>query len=135
MPESMNVTVVTWNLGEASPSETDMTVMHSVCRFNESDLVVLGVQEVRDGRWRQARGRRRWSMVLSMPVTVCQVENLKPRRHEGSRSREWRRLTRKVLARTHILLSHTTLGGLHQAIFVRCEEGGCDRTLAGRIHA
>lgn len=50
---------------------------------------------------------------------VRQIENLKPRRHEGSRSREWKRLTRKVLGRTHNLLSHTTFGGLHQAVFVR----------------
>lgn len=39
------MTVVTWNMGEASPSETDMALLSSV-GFNESDLVVLGVQEV-----------------------------------------------------------------------------------------
>lgn len=60
--------------------------------LNSSDLTVLGVQE---------------------------VENLKPRRHEGSRSREWRRLIVKTLGRTHALLSLTSLGGLQLAVLAK----------------
>ena len=60
--------------------------------LDASDLTVLGVQE---------------------------VENLKPRRHEGSRSREWRRLVLKALGRTHALLSLTSLGGLQLAVLAK----------------
>lgn len=62
-PDSVRVCVVTWNLAEVSPPARDVEFIRRVSR--ESDLVAVGVQE---------------------------IENLKPRRHEGGRTREWRRL-------------------------------------------
>ena len=50
---SFNVTCLTWNMAELSPTEDDCTFMKS---FRSSDMVVLGVQE---------------------------CEDIKPRRHEG----------------------------------------------------
>jgi hypothetical protein len=48
-----------------------------------------------------------------------QVENIKPRRREGSRSREWRNLVLKTFSHSHALLSLTNMGGLQLAVLVR----------------
>ena len=92
LPEALNVSILTWNMGEKSPPMSDVAMLAGM-GLNSSDLTVLGVQE---------------------------VENLKPRRHEGSRSREWRRLILKTLGRTHALLSLTSLGGLQLAVLAKC---------------
>lgn len=60
---SLQVSIMTWNLAEVSPPTEDVQFLRRVSL--ESDLVAIGVQE---------------------------IENLKPRRHEGRRTREWRRL-------------------------------------------
>lgn len=60
---SVEVCVVTWNLAEESPPARDLEFLRQASRG--SDLVAVGVQE---------------------------IENLKPRRNEGGRTREWRRL-------------------------------------------
>lgn len=60
---SVEVCVLTWNLAEESPPPSDLEFLRHATR--ESDLVAVGVQE---------------------------IENLKPRRNEGGRTREWRRL-------------------------------------------
>lgn len=60
---SVEVCVVTWNLAEESPPARDVEFLMKASRG--SDLVAVGVQE---------------------------IENLKPRRNEGGRTREWRRL-------------------------------------------
>jgi len=52
-------------------------------------------------------------------TTRHQLENIKPRRHEGSRSREWRRLLLKRLSKTHVMVTQHVLGGMQLAIFVR----------------
>lgn len=60
---SVRVCVVTWNLAEESPPSRDVEFLKEAAK--DSDLVAVGVQE---------------------------IENLKPRRNEGGRTREWRRL-------------------------------------------
>lgn len=60
---SLRVCVMTWNLAEESPAAKDLEFLRQAA--DESDLVAVGVQE---------------------------IENLKPRRKEGGRTREWRRL-------------------------------------------
>jgi hypothetical protein len=55
---SITVSVVTWNMAEASPALSDMGFVSEL--GEKADLICLGVQE---------------------------IENLKPRRHEGGRSR------------------------------------------------
>ena len=60
---AVEVCVVTWNLAEATPSKKDLEFLrHATAR---SGLVAVGVQE---------------------------IENLKLRRTEGGRTRDWRRL-------------------------------------------
>lgn len=96
LPEALNISILTWNMCEKSPPMSDVAALAGM-GLNASDITVLGVQE---------------------------VENLKPRRHEGSRSREWRRLVVKTLGRTHALLSLTSLGGLQLAVLAKCVLGG-----------
>lgn len=60
---SVRVCVLTWNLAEESPPSRDVEFLKEAAK--DSDLVAVGVQE---------------------------IENLKPRRNEGGRTREWRRL-------------------------------------------
>lgn len=60
---AVEVCIVTWNLAEATPSKKDLDFLRRAAAG--SGLVAVGVQE---------------------------IENLKPRRNEGGRTREWRRL-------------------------------------------
>lgn len=60
---ALEVCVVTWNLAESTPSKKDLEFLRRAAAG--SGLVAVGVQE---------------------------IENLKPRRNEGGRTREWRRL-------------------------------------------
>ncbi|KAM3570973.1 hypothetical protein VYU27_006980 [Nannochloropsis oceanica] len=91
-PTTLNISIVTWNMAERSPPLSDVSLVASAAQLNTSDLCILGVQE---------------------------IENLKPRRHEGSRSREWRRLILHSLGRTHTLLSLTKLGGMQLAVLAK----------------
>ena len=51
---SFNVTCLTWNMAELSPTEEDCSFMKS---FRSSDMVVLGVQECEDIKPRRHEGR------------------------------------------------------------------------------
>lgn len=95
----ITVSVVTWNLGEESPSEKDIAFMKRFRKSNQSlestlgsDLIMIGCQE---------------------------TENTKPRRSEGHRSRELRRLEIKMLGKKYIPLALHSLGGVQLALFCR----------------
>ena len=45
LPEQLSVSVLTWNMGEKSPPMTDVANLVGM-GLNESDLTVIGVQEV-----------------------------------------------------------------------------------------
>jgi hypothetical protein len=63
--ESLRISVVTWNMAETSPPEADMSFIHDLAL--ESDLVCLGVQEVENIKPRRHEGRRsRWGIVVSI---------------------------------------------------------------------
>lgn len=47
LPEALNVSILTWNMGEKSPPLTDVAALAGM-GLNSSDLAVLGVQEVSD---------------------------------------------------------------------------------------
>ncbi len=84
------VSVVTWNLAEDSPSEEDAAFIRNfrengVLPGEGSDLVLISGQE---------------------------CENIKPRRSEGRRSREYRRLMIKMLGRGYGPLALHLLGGI-----------------------
>ena len=91
------VSVVTWNLAEDSPSEGDAAFIrkfrkNGVLPGEGSDLVLISGQE---------------------------CENIKPRRSEGRRSREYRRLMIKMLGRGYVPLALHLLGGIQFGLFAK----------------
>jgi hypothetical protein len=91
------VSVVTWNLAEESPSEEDAAFIrkfrtNGVSQGTGSDLVLISGQE---------------------------CENIKPRRSEGRRSREFRRLMILMLGKQYIPIAMHLLGGIQFALFAK----------------
>ena len=90
-PSDIKVSVVTWNLAEESPSEEDAAFFRKF-RKAKSELVLISGQE---------------------------CENIKPRRTEGRRSRELRRLMIKMLGKQYVPVALHLLGGIQFGLFVR----------------
>lgn len=93
----LSVSVVTWNLAEESPSEEDASFIkrfrkHGDERGQGSDIVLISGQE---------------------------CENIKPRRAEGRRSREYRRLMIKMLGKGYVPLALHLLGGIQFGLFCK----------------
>jgi phosphatidylinositol-bisphosphatase len=93
------VSVVTWNLAEQSPSEEDAAFIRKFRRSNSkslpsSDFVMISGQE---------------------------CENIKPRRSEGHRSREFRRLMIKMLGKQFVPIAMHQLGGIQLGLFCKQE--------------
>jgi hypothetical protein len=100
----LTVSVVTWNLAEESPMVEDAFFMkrfrtNGKDREHGSDLVLISGQE---------------------------CENIKPRRTEGSRSREFRRLMITMLGKDYVPLALHLLGGIQFGLF-------CKRSLLADI--
>ena len=93
--------VITWNLAESSPSEDEAAFIRKFrgTKGSGSDFVVFGAQE---------------------------TENTKPRRSEGSRSVEIRRLLIKMLGKKYVPLALHSLGGVQFALF-------CKRSIVGDL--
>eukprot|EP00934_Nitzschia_sp_Nitz4_P008839 Nitzschia sp. Nitz4//scaffold9_size221794//125614//126687//NITZ4_001360-RA/size221794-processed-gene-0.23-mRNA-1//1//CDS//3329561043//8829//frame0 len=92
----LRVSIVTWNLAEESPPEEDALFLRRLRMGDDqqggSDLILISGQE---------------------------CENIKPRRTEGSRSREYRRLMVKMLGRQYVPIAMHSLGGIQFALFAR----------------
>ncbi|KAL3943560.1 MAG: hypothetical protein SGBAC_002377 [Bacillariaceae sp.] len=91
------VSVVTWNLAEVSPAEEDAAFIRKFRKSGTkkgsgSDLVLISGQE---------------------------CENIKPRRSEGSRSREFRRLMIKMLGKQYVPVALHLLGGIQFGLFAK----------------
>lgn len=89
------VSVVTWNLAEESPSEDDASFIR---------------------KFRTAGGKQGSDLVL---ITGQECENIKPRRSEGRRSREFRRLMIKMLGKQYIPIALHLLGGIQFGLFAK----------------
>ena len=92
----MHVSVVTWNLAEESPEEEDAKFFR---RFRKSGM-----------------DRKSSDFVL---ISGQECENIKPRRTEGHRSREFRRLMIKMLGRDYAPIAMHLLGGIQFGLFCR----------------
>lgn len=103
-PDDLLVSVVTWNLAEDSPSEEDATFLK---RFRK------GIDKQNGGS----------DLVL---VSGQECENIKPRRTEGSRSREFRRLMISMLGKDYVPIALHLLGGIQFGLF-------CKRSILGEI--
>ena len=90
----ITVSVITWNLAELSPSDDEASFMKKFRTSNGkgSDLVLFGCQE---------------------------TENTKPRRNEGSRSREIRRILIHMLGKKYVPIAIHSLGGVQMALFCK----------------
>ena len=85
----MKISVATWNLAEDSPSEDEASFFR---QFRGDDLVLISGQE---------------------------CENIKPRRSEGRRSREYRRLMIKMLGKGYVPVALHLLGGIQFGLFAK----------------
>ncbi|GKY99670.1 inositol polyphosphate 5-phosphatase [Mayamaea pseudoterrestris] len=95
--EDITVSVVTWNLAEESPSEVEAKFLKKFRNYGSvadkgNDIVFIGCQE---------------------------CENIKPRRTEGRRSREIRRLMIKMLGKQYVPLAIHSLGGIQFGLFCK----------------
>eukprot|EP00977_Amphora_coffeiformis_P015792 scaffold4724_cov166-Amphora_coffeaeformis.AAC.11 len=99
------VSAVTWNLAEESPEEEDAAFIKNFRKhgFDKkgSDFVLISGQE---------------------------CENIKPRRNEGRRSREFRRLMVKNLGKRYVPIAIHQLGGIQFGLF-------CRRSILGDVES
>lgn len=86
---SLTCSVVSWNLAEKIPSDADGAFIKAL---QEDDIVVLGVQE---------------------------CEDVKFRRHEGHKSRAWHALQKKALGKGFKSVASHSLGGMKLDIYVK----------------
>jgi hypothetical protein len=103
--DDLHVSVVTWNLAEESPEEDDTKFIRSFRNHGVdkkgSDFVLISGQE---------------------------CENIKPRRTEGRRSREIRRLMIKQLGKRYVPIAIHQLGGIQFGLF-------CRRSIIGEVES
>lgn len=85
----LNVSIVTWNWAEKAPTLADCKFIKDLCGSN--DIIALGIQE---------------------------LEDIKPRRKEGSRSRAWKMIQQKTI-KSHKCIAQHKMGGLQLSIFAR----------------
>ncbi|KAL7426687.1 hypothetical protein ACHAXH_000419, partial [Discostella pseudostelligera] len=91
--DCITLSIVTWNLGEASPSEKEFSFVKKFRKDSPgigSDLVLIGAQE---------------------------CEDIKPRRTEGRRSRHLRRMGIMMLGEEYVPLAIHSLGGIQCALY------------------
>ena len=103
--EDIHVSIVTWNLAEESPEESDTKFIRAFRKHGldkkGSDFVLISGQE---------------------------CENIKPRRTEGRRSREFRRLIVKQLGKRYVPIAIHQLGGIQFCLF-------CRRSILGDVES
>jgi len=103
----ITVSIVTWNLAETIVPEEDAKFIR---KFRETPT------------WKR-NGESGSDIVL---ISSQECENIKPRRSEGHRSRELRRLMIKMLGKKYIPLAIHSLGGIQFGLF-------CKRTVLSEI--
>lgn len=109
----LTVSIVTWNLAEESPSVEDALFIR---KFRDTPTI---------GEKGSKSSRKGSDIVL---VSGQECENTKPRRAEGHRSREFRRLMIKMLGRKYVPLAIHSLGGVQFGLF-------CKRSILGDVES
>ena len=87
---SYNITAITWNLAEKTPSLNDSRFLREFSL--DSDIICIGVQE---------------------------CEDVKPRRHEGRRSKAWRNIQQQLLGKSFRCVTQHKMGGIQLSIFAK----------------
>mmetsp|Transcript_7824 Transcript_7824/g.11945 ORF Transcript_7824/g.11945 Transcript_7824/m.11945 type:complete len:632 (-) Transcript_7824:26-1921(-) len=112
----ITVSVSTWNLAELAPSEEEASFIR---RFRNTVL-----SSSRSNR--KNRKADKGSDIVLISGQEC--ENVKPRRAEGHRSRELRRLMIKHLGKAYVPLAIHSFGGIQFGLF-------CKRSILGDVEA
>jgi hypothetical protein len=94
-PLGLNLTVISWNLAEKKASAKDSAFLN---QFNASDIIAVGIQE---------------------------LEDIRPRRDEGSRSKALRKILAKKFGNYDCLVKHK-MGGIYLSVF-------CKKTITKKI--
>lgn len=105
----MLVSVVTWNLAEESPSEEEASFFRRFRSASRKNNMKRRASEI--------TFEQRGSDIVLISAQEC--ENIKPRRAEGSRSREFRRLMIKMLGKEYVPLAIHLLGGIQFGLFCK----------------
>jgi hypothetical protein len=84
---NISIGILSWNLAEKSPSAEDCSFLSEL---KDCDLVALGIQE---------------------------CEDLRPRRHEGRRSKKWQNIHRKIFGKRYECLAAHKFGGLQLVLY------------------
>lgn len=87
--KALNITTITWNLAEKCPSAADSKFLHN---YRDSDVVVIGAQE---------------------------VEDVKFRRQEGHRSAAWKALQLESLGNRFECITQHRIGGIHIGVYIK----------------
>jgi hypothetical protein len=113
------VSLVTWNLAEESPSDEDASFMK---RFRGMKKNVQSFPR-RDAGKTKASERKAIDKLKSgsdiVLISAQECENIKPRRTEGQRSREYRRLMIRMLGKNYVPLALHLLGGIQLGLFCK----------------
>jgi len=112
----ITVSVSTWNLAELAPLEDEASFIR---RFRNTVL-----SSSRSDR--ENRKTNTGSDIVLISGQEC--ENVKPRRSEGHRSREFRRLMIKHLGKAYVPLAIHSFGGIQFGLF-------CKRSILGEVEA
>ena len=100
-PSDITVSVVSWNLAEEVVPEDDAAF----------------IRKFRDTPGCRKSGKDDGSDIVLISSQEC--ENIKPRRTEGHRSRELRRLMIKMLGKNYVPLAIHSLGGIQFGLFCK----------------
>lgn len=103
--ELLVLSIVTWNLGEAAPSEKEASFIRKFRTINSS-----------------LHARKRGSDLVMIGAQEC--EDIKPRRSEGHRSRHLRRLGIQMLGEQYVPIAMHSLGGIQMALYCRRDKLG-----------
>lgn len=86
--KALNIGILTWNLAEKCPTDHDCSFLQE--HFKQCDIIALGLQE---------------------------MEDIRPRRAEGHRTRKWREIQKKYFPKSkYNCLSLHKLGGMQLSI-------------------
>lgn len=87
---NLKIGVVTWNMAEHSPTIEDCYFLQD---YRDCDIIAVGLQE---------------------------CEDIRPRRKEGRRIREWRNLREKIFeSGDYDCVRERKMGGLHLSLYIR----------------
>ena len=84
--------IISWNLAEKSPKEINFLKQNNVNSTNQYDIIVFGVQE---------------------------LEDIRPRRNEGRRSKLLYKLQKQTLGKLYVCIDKSKLGGIQTNVYVK----------------